>query len=189
MTNAIRRLFLIALAVPALAQSNGTIRACVVADGEIPTIVLVRAEAITARMFATAGVAIEWRSKRASACNVTLKLVAKAPADVHPGAMAYAQVFQGSEIVVMFDRIGRSVHGTGRAVQVSNFLAHVMTHEITHLLQGIARHSETGVMKAHWSATDLDEMAYGPLPFTPEDVQLIRLGMSRRSRDSNPSLP
>lgn len=193
MTNAIRKLFLIVVATaPAIAQSAGKIHACLLADDEIPRIFLARSEAITARIFATAGVAIDWPSKRAAACSeatrpdtVRLKLVANAPADLHPGALAYAQLHQGSQIVVMFDRIDSSVHGRDRAIQVSNVLANVMTHEITHLLQGIARHSETGVMKGHWSSQELDDMAYGPLPFAPEDMRLIQLGMARRSRDSS----
>jgi hypothetical protein len=192
MTNAIYKLFLIVLAaVPLMAQSAGKIHACLLADDEIPRIFLARSQAITARMLATAGVVIDWRSKSASGCNearsgtVKLKLVTNAPAGLHPGALAFAQLHEESEIVVMFDRIDRSAHGITGGVQVSNILANVMTHEITHLLQGIARHSETGVMKAHWSSQDLDEMAYGPLPFAPEDIPLIQLGMARRSRDSN----
>ncbi len=189
MTNAAYKLILIVLAaVPAFARPNGQpkekIHVCVVADDEIPTIPLLRAEAISARMFATAGVAIGWRSGKIAECDAAvqygtlkLRLVARASADLHPGAMAYAQLHQGSEIVVMFDRIPRSTYGMNQSVQVSNILAHVMTHEITHLLQGIARHSETGVMKAHWAPGDFAEMAFRPLPFAPEDVELIRLGI------------
>jgi hypothetical protein len=181
MTNAAKELLLIALAVaPAMAQSNGRVGICVVAGNEIPTIVLLQAEAITARMFATASVAINWRCESGA---VKLNLVTKAPtADLRPDALGYAQLGQGSEIVVMFDRIDRSIFGRDKATKLSNILAHVMTHEITHRLQGIARHSETGVMKAYWSPKDFDEMSYRALPFAPEDIELIRLGMARRSR-------
>jgi hypothetical protein len=193
MTNSVPKLLLIVLAsVPASAQPADRIHACVAVDVQIPMTVLVRAQGITARMLAAAGVAIDWPSKRVFACNeaprpdaVKLKLLAQAPEDLHPGALAYAQFQQGPEIVVMFDRIGRIAYGINRPVKLSNILAHVMTHEITHLLQGVARHSETGVMKAHWAPKDFAEMQYSPLPFAPEDIELIRLGMALRSKDLN----
>lgn len=187
MTNAASKLLVAGLlaVVPAMAQSAGKIRVCVAAGDEIPALVLLRAEAIASRMFGTAGVAVAWRSGRTAACReasqsgvVSLELVTKTFAAQHPGALAYAQPYQGSAIVVMFDRVERSASGSS---QVSNILANVMTHEITHLLQGTARHSETGVMKAHWGHADFDLMAYHPLPFAPEDIELIQRGLARRA--------
>ncbi len=65
-------------------------------------------------------------------------------------------------------------------------LAHELVHEITHILQCLDRHSETGVMKARWTADDYCEMRWKPLTFTPEDIQLIHLGMQMlRSRTAN----
>lgn len=55
-----------------------------------------------------------------------------------------------------------------------------MVHEITHVLEGINRHSEEGVMKAIWSAKDYERMRDHPLPFAPVDVDLIREGIARR---------
>jgi hypothetical protein len=62
-----------------------------------------------------------------------------------------------------------------------HLLAHVLVHEITHILQGVARHSETGIMKAHWTPVDYRQMLVHPLPFAPEDVQLLQLSMEHRS--------
>jgi hypothetical protein len=50
------------------------------------------------------------------------------------------------------------------------------------MLQGIDRHSEIGVMKANWTASDYSEMVSSPLPFTPVDIQLIHLGLAARAR-------
>ena len=58
--------------------------------------------------------------------------------------------------------------------------AHVLVHEITHLLQGIDRHSDTGVMKAHWTGRDFVDMRSSPLPFTGYDVDLIYAGLAKR---------
>jgi hypothetical protein len=51
-----------------------------------------------------------------------------------------------------------------------------MVHEITHIQQGVDRHSNSGVMKARWTDKDYAAMAWKPLPFTPEDILLIHLG-------------
>jgi hypothetical protein len=64
-----------------------------------------------------------------------------------------------------------------------------MTHEITHILQGISRHSLTGVMKAHWDAHDFAQMAYQPLPFAPEDVDLIQQGLLTQAAGADSSAP
>ena len=54
------------------------------------------------------------------------------------------------------------------------FLGNVLAHELTHALEGVARHSSEGLMKAVWSARDYDEMVRGPLPFAAEDLDLLR---------------
>ena len=37
-------------------------------------------------------------------------------------------------------------------------LGHVLAHEIGHVLQGVARHSATGVMKGRWSLHETSHM-------------------------------
>ena len=59
-------------------------------------------------------------------------------------------------------------------------LAHVLAHEITHVLEGIDRHSESGVMRAHWSSDEMWDMASKPLAFTEEDKYLIHRGLKVR---------
>jgi hypothetical protein len=57
----------------------------------------------------------------------------------------------------------------------------VLAHEIGHVLQGIERHSETGVMMAKWTSEDYKQMVVKPLAFTEEDVILIHNGMEGRA--------
>lgn len=54
------------------------------------------------------------------------------------------------------------------------FLGNVLAHELTHALEGVARHSSEGLMKANWSGRDYDEMARGPLAFAAVDLELLR---------------
>ena len=56
-----------------------------------------------------------------------------------------------------------------------------MVHEISHILQGVNRHSAQGVMKSHWDDRDLREMLWKPLEFTGEDVLLINQGLDART--------
>ena len=71
--------------------------------------------------------------------------------------------------------------GGGRnSSQEFALLAHVMAHEIAHMLQGISRHSETGIMKPKWSSAEMRELYYKPLSFEPQDIKLIELGLRKR---------
>ena len=65
-----------------------------------------------------------------------------------------------------------------------------MVHEVTHILQGIPWHSESGVMKAQWDASDFLQMTWKPLPFTDDDVDLIQRGLdAREARLAGAPLP
>jgi hypothetical protein len=172
------------LALGVSAQAAGTIRVCVNSSTYASFLALNRAKAISSRMFATAGVALEWRSAGTAACRgfqptriVVLDFATNVPPSQHPGAMAYAFPYEAVHIVVLFDRIEQNARS---ATDVCALLAHVMTHEITHLLQGISRHSLTGVMKSNWDTHDFMQMAQNPLPFTPEDIDLIQQGLRPR---------
>jgi hypothetical protein len=88
-----------------------------------------------------------------------------------PDSLAYTASSEDSHIIVFLDRI-EQMRGP------SNVLAHVMVHEITHRLQGINRHSATGVMKEVWTVGDFGGMRLRPLPFTPLDIDLIYAGLA-----------
>ena len=95
-------------------------------------------------------------------------------------ALAYAVLYakSGNSIHVFIDRVVRQ--GDGNRAFLTALLAHVMVHEITHLLEGVDRHSFEGVMKAVWSISDYQSMMRCPMPFAQEDVDLIRMGLARR---------
>jgi hypothetical protein len=88
------------------------------------------------------------------------------------GALGYAMPYR-RHIIIFFDRIETMQDAW-------TVLGHVMVHEITHIIQGVSRHSHTGLMKPHWSSRDLTEMRYKPLPFTQEDLILLYSGLAMR---------
>jgi len=145
--------------------------------------VIYQAQERAAKAFAEVGVRIEWRTGRPSGTQperepaIVVRLAEQTPADYLPGALAFAKVYEGVHITVFWDRIERQPRFAPPVV----VLAHVLVHEITHVLQGVDRHSESGVMKSRWTVEDQHAMASKPLPFTPMDVELIQHGLDSRT--------
>ena len=152
---------------------------CMTFGADVPR--LTGADKLAQQMLAEIGVETEW-PQRGNTCtkggDIVITLSYQTPESRSPGAFAYALPYEGRHIVVFCDRIQRKVSSALAAI----LLAHVLVHEITHILQGVSRHSETGVMKAAWNADDYFQMGKKPLEFTGEDVNLIYLGIAARSR-------
>ena len=137
------------------------------------------AEVLASRLFARIGVTIDWRKLRscpASENALQVSLSYHTPPDQRPGALAYALPYERSHIVLFYDRIQKSDPDL-----VKQRLAYVLAHEITHMLEGITRHSKTGIMKAQWDREDRFEIGVGHLEFAPEDVDLIYRGLDARA--------
>jgi len=134
------------------------------------------ARGLASKMFSNVGIHIDWRPgnpAKPEAGSIVVEFVTGTPDTFKPGALAYALPYEGVHIRILADRI--TTHSYPQSV-----LAHVMAHEITHILQGEARHSEEGVMKAKWTVADFEAMSAKPLSFTAEDVELINRGMDKR---------
>jgi hypothetical protein len=140
-------------------------------------LIVPQAERIAAQMFAGIGVAVNWRPLRnCPAEAIQISFTDHTSKDYLPGALAFAQPYEGTHIRIFYDR----VKATATPHNLPSKLAHVMVHEITHILQGVVRHSETGVMKARWDDADYTEMCRRPLPFTETDIILIHKGLDSR---------
>ena len=143
----------------------------------VPAAALVQARHLATEIFAGAGVRIDWRSGHPSNVKlhdeqaIVVSMALNTPANYLPGALASAQVYEGVQITVFWDRVEQPV----RPAPAYVILGHVLVHEITHLLQGINRHSESGIMKARWTHRDYAAMAWKPLPFTPHDIFLLHM--------------
>ncbi len=145
----------------------------------VPDEVTKQAEVLASSMFASVGVKIDWRSGHPSASGkaLAIELTVNTPRAEKPGAMAYSLPYEGTRIVVFWDRMAFVLAPVA-------MLAHVMVHEITHILEGISRHSECGIMKAHWTDEDDKAMMIRPLKFAVEDVVLIQRSMAIRNSSS-----
>jgi len=65
-------------------------------------------------------------------------------------------------------------------------LAYIFADEIAHALQGVGRHSKSGIMKAEWTIDDYRAMLAPRLEFTADDVELIRAGLDATAATAQP---
>ena len=203
MANATTKLFVAGLLV-VLPVSAGNPKREPVAEKAIPDVlvfvdngnrvtpsVLFQAEATATRVFAGIGVQVQWTERRpgrraepaATGCapkrpeeiGVRMALgTSSASLDVFAAAHPYAN--DGVRVTVFYGALREAV-GHQPSLETA-VLAHVLAHEITHVLQGVARHSDTGVMRAHWNPSDYTDMEQRPLEFAGRDAELIHLGLA-----------
>jgi hypothetical protein len=149
----------------------------------VPAPALNRAQVLANEIFGGVGVKIDWRrgqpsrSQSRSEKPIVVEMTTDIPRALPPDALAFARPYEGVHITVFYDRLRAATEPE----LTPNLLAHVLVHEITHILQGTCRHSDTGIMKARWTHTDYMEMGQKPLSFTEEDVQLITTGLAERA--------
>ena len=98
---------------------------------------------------------------------------AVAPEGLSNDALAFSTPFstEGPCVTLLMDRLKPAVELN--PVSAGSLLGHVLAHEMGHVLEGILRHSETGVMKAGWSKREIMLMVKDRLQFTRYDKDLI----------------
>jgi hypothetical protein len=145
-------------------------------NANVPFLVRVQALGVASNIFASIGVTLHWRHvpPHPEPGAVVIEFVTNTPSTFMPGGLGYALPYEGVHIRIFWDRIEREC--CPRAI-----LAHAIAHEITHILQGVARHSAEGIMKARWTNHEQLAMELTPLRFTPEDVKMIHRGMDARA--------
>ena len=178
---------LLAIGTSALAQSSAeearaTVKVYVLRNVSDRNLNVSWAENTASQIFAQAGVHIKWQlgepRRGEQYMPIVIDLSSNTPKTLAPGALACAQVYEGVHIRVFWDRVQNTVRG---ANPLGTFLlAHVIAHEIAHVLERVDRHSETGLMKASWTKKEIEEMGAHPLSLAPEDVQLIHQGLLQR---------
>src|SRR5215467_10357798 len=133
------------------------------------------AQSQASKMFAEVGVTLEWHDlKNCGVDSLIIELSSHTPESLLAGALGHAD-YEHGEIVVFYDRVARRLPGKETVL-----LAHVLVHEIAHVLFGVSHHSEAGLMKARWEAEDISAMRFKPLPFGPGDIELLHRGLDAR---------
>ncbi|MEO8052749.1 MAG: hypothetical protein ABI833_20255 [Acidobacteriota bacterium] len=163
------------------AKSDGPkVTICIKASGHEAEVVSAAATSAS-KLLRSAGVTLEWHTNSRTCLGqgdqvMIVSLSTDTPKTFHPGALAYALPYEGVHIQVFYDRIAQSTPEL-----LPHLLALVVVHEVTHILQGIDRHSSSGIMKAQWSTYDFTLMKRDQLRFTDSDVDLIHNGLAKRA--------
>jgi hypothetical protein len=157
----------------------------------VPWIAVNSARATTTNIFRDIGVSVHWaqspNGRREQTCAaVEVRFDPESPATLRPGAMAYAQIRRnnGPQVHILTDRIFHSSPNPSELRYQGALLGHVIAHEVGHVLEGVARHSEQGLMKENWTFQEVLGMAAKNLPFASIDANLIHAGISR-TREAN----
>jgi hypothetical protein len=141
-------------------------------------VVLNRAQALAGKIFEEIGVRLAWHDPRSCpARSIPVRLSMWTPPESAPEALASTRPYRNAGIVVFYDRLVRIAAPSALPIM----LGHVLAHEIAHMLQGIAWHSGTGIMKERYTTGDQSEMMVKPFRFGDRDVFLIRQGLERRT--------
>jgi hypothetical protein len=155
---------------PGPAADEGSVTVCMEPDPHV----MMGVRPLASAMFASIGVKIDWREPESCPVGVgaiRLRMSYESPIITKFKTMAYARPYEGA--IVVFPNRVQELNPNGCPC----VMAHVLVHEIAHVLEGMARHSRTGIMKARWDDGDYFEMRRKPLPFAREDVDLIHQGM------------
>jgi hypothetical protein len=140
-------------------------------DAEVPAAILKESQGEVARIFADAGLGVEWTE---TGPRFTVQIVTSALgyAGASSPVMGVALHRAGGATVQIFFKQVQEFART-RHVDVSALLAYVIAHEIGHLLMPRMPHSATGLMKADWDRALVREVTARSLTFT--DAQIKRI--------------
>lgn len=131
-------------------------------------------------IFKKIGVRLNWHKGeiRPAANSLAICTLEFAPESATPEALAASRLLDSSriEITVYKDRLQRFLDGHRTLAGVA--VGYVLAHELAHVMQGAPRHSDSGILKAHWSDQDFSDMVFHKLVFTATDVELIHKGLS-----------
>ena len=141
-----------------------------------------RARGIVQEAYADIGVQVIWRfgntspwscEKKPGRRQIVFDLRNGTAKGRSADALAFANPYlhEGPCVTLLMDRLKDEVERNPETTGI--LLGHVLAHEIGHVLQGIERHSESGLMKERWSKREIGDMWRARLRFTAYDAELI----------------
>src|SRR5262249_36127156 len=139
-----------------------------------------RVKGMVSGIFAGIGVKLQWQVDPHNCTRVKQGIVItfrERTRDVNSSALARAYPYDGVHVVIFLDAVREAALRDGVPV----LLAHVMVHEMSHVLQGLDQHSSQGIMKAKWTSQDMVDMRRQSLTFASEDIERIRDGLRQRA--------
>ena len=171
-------------------SADFTVHVYVTFEASVVGPLLLPAQYRASKLLAPTGVNLIWHNTpigdSAGANSLAMTFLPTTPVSFRTGrnakALAYALPYAstGQQIMVFNDRVSDFIAPYGRRSWL--VLGHILAHEIGHVLENVARHSDTGLMRARWNIDDISMIIRKGLPFAPEDKALIRARMELVNR-------
>ena len=151
--------------------------------------VLSMAQSRATDLLADGGVHLEWHAGKApesGELSPTIRIVflRATPASFRDppfaNALAAARPFDSAHhIMVFYDRVTLYLSSMGMSASW-NVLGHILAHEIVHSLEGVNRHSSSGLMTASWGWREMKQITGGGLYLAHEDRDLLHIFLQPR---------
>ena len=161
-----------------------TIQLQIVNDANVPADILESAQQRVSTIYARAGIELVGHDTQPAAPSALRFAVKIVPHSLHyghdkPDVMGAAlRETRGTIVYVFFGRVERFARA--QRVLSSTMLAHVIAHEIGHLLLPKGWHSDRGIMRGKWDRAHVNDAVRGGLTFTTDEIRIIRAHASFR---------
>jgi len=173
-------------------SADFTLHVYVTFEAPIDVSLVLLAQDRASKLLAPTSVRLIWHntpfggSNSANALAMTFMVTAPAshrtPKNEHALAAAWPYASGRQQILVFNDRVASFIAPYGRRSGL--VVGHILAHEIGHLLEGIVRHSDSGLMRAKWTPDDLQTITREGLGLAPFDQELIRANLIRREANT-----
>jgi hypothetical protein len=183
-------LCLLTLALKLLsAQNMSVVQVCSHWGSGLETTVIHYGQPVASAILKQVAVQLHWSCADKQA--IQIQFVRETPRNIGKDtlAMALPHAKDCLRIIVFYERVGLFFDGDPKVS--GRFLGHVLAHEIGHVLTDSAVHSKEGLMRAHWTRTDVQNMRVRLLTFDKRYEQFIRVSLARPMRvqqDESPKL-
>jgi hypothetical protein len=164
-------------------ENRPKVKVLVQCEGRIPLDVRGVGEVTLRQLFSRIGITIVLisRQRQTDPGTIVLELWDYAPRNLDRYTMGRATVGDNTRLAnVYLDRVTEFAASSDPR-KAGSILGYAMAHEIGHLLRDEPTHEPTGIMKAHWTGVDAQEMFVGVVAFTSADVERIFRVMSTKS--------
>lgn len=141
-------------------------------DARVPAFVLEQSQDEVRRIFAGSGLTVRWTD---TASKFTVMIVPQVLGYGRAGSPVMGVAFRkadGSMAQVFFKQVQNFAATYG--VDLSVVLAHVIAHEVGHLLLPGTPHSAFGIMRSGWDNALARDLVKGTLTFTDAQAATIR---------------
>ena len=141
-------------------------------DARVPARVLEQSQAEVARIFADAGLAVRWTDTGPRFTVTIVPQVLGYASAMSPVMGVALRTTNRTTAQVFFRQVQDFAHAYD--VDLSTILAHVIAHELGHLLLPTNAHSPTGLMQPTWDDALVRDVKRGSLTFTEAQAARIR---------------